>query len=141
MKTVGWTPVAEYRGVAILEQGGDQRTVWQGREYLTDGKTYIWILKGEDVVTIGMPDELACKEFIDLLRDQPALLDQVNPSYVGIFGGPPSSLRYASWSEAWGLLNKPWTGPVPEFRWDEAGGHFVATHWTRPLKWADPFGE
>ncbi len=35
-------PVAEYRGVALIERRGDKRTVWKGKQYPTDGGIYLW---------------------------------------------------------------------------------------------------
>jgi|TARA_Y100000034_G_scaffold135296_1_gene206624 hypothetical protein len=43
----GFAPVAEYMGVAILEGQGEEKTVWEGTEYGTDGRCYI-LLKSDD---------------------------------------------------------------------------------------------
>lgn len=60
-------PVAEYRGVALIERPGDKRTAWEGREYFTDGCIY---LMRRSVVAgmcelVGLPSEAIAKEFLD----------------------------------------------------------------------------
>jgi hypothetical protein len=64
-------PVAEYRGVALVEKPGDKRTVWEGREYFTDGWIYL-MRRGprRDVCEfIGLPSEAVVKEFLDEQSD------------------------------------------------------------------------
>lgn len=37
-----FAPVIEYKGVCILEASGNLRAVWNGQEYRTDGKVYLF---------------------------------------------------------------------------------------------------
>src|SRR6516225_8351055 len=117
-----FAPVAEYRGVCILEKHGHQRAVWHGREYQTDGMFYvIWWVGDEkkEICALGLPDELACKELIDGIRDQPDLINASNEP-------PLASYHYLSWIEAWEMTAKrSWEGPVPKWYWSETAGHFL----------------
>lgn len=63
-----FAPVAEYRGVAILERTGTVRAVWNGSEYRTDGKVYVWF-QTEEPAQVGMiefPTERDVKEVLDV---------------------------------------------------------------------------
>lgn len=67
MNNAGFAPVAEYRGVVILEQTGNVRAVWDGKEYRTDGKVYVWFQADEPghVGMIEFPTERDVKEVLD----------------------------------------------------------------------------
>jgi uncharacterized small protein (DUF1192 family) len=60
-------PVAEYRGVALIERPGKKRTVWKGREYFSNGCIYMMRrshLEGQAEL-IGWPSEAIAKAFIE----------------------------------------------------------------------------
>jgi len=60
-------PVAEYRGVALIERPGNQRTVWEGREYYTDGRIYVMRRSPVEgyCELVGLPSEAIAKAFLD----------------------------------------------------------------------------
>ncbi len=60
-------PVAEYRGVALIERPGDKRTVWEGREYFSDGCIYLMRRSGVKGMCelIGLSSEAIAKEVLD----------------------------------------------------------------------------
>ena len=59
--------VAEYRGRALIERPGNNRTVWEGREYFTDGKMYVMRRSDQPGMCqlIGLPSEPVAKAFLD----------------------------------------------------------------------------
>ncbi len=97
-----WTPVAEYRGVAIWEKAGNRRAVWHGCEYFTDGLSYVFWWDGDGMVAhLGLPDERAARELIDAIRDNPSRLNAENEL-------PLADQEYLDWTEAWqGVTKKP----------------------------------
>jgi hypothetical protein len=114
-----FSPVAEYRGIAILEKAGDKRAVWRGHEYATDGLTYVFWWDDDGMMSVlGLPDERAVKELIDAVRDNPEALDAANSI-------PLADRKYLSWREAMEVLRKePYTGETPTWYWDDLAGHF-----------------
>lgn len=80
-------PVAEYRGVALVEHAGDKRAVWRGTEYRTDGRVWLYVRPGQEaavrsalgtpaplepsasefIASIGLPNERTAKELLDTL--------------------------------------------------------------------------
>ena len=54
MSEVKLAIVAEYKGVAIMERAGSKRAAWRGRDYFTDGLSYLMSQqpKGEEAVTL-----------------------------------------------------------------------------------------
>jgi hypothetical protein len=114
-----WSPVAEYRGIAILEKAGDKRTVWHGHEYFTDGLTYVfWRAEDGVIGQFGLPNERVVKDLIDEVRDNPTLLDAENDL-------PLAGREYLDWRDAWEVVTKqPWKGETPKWYWGEKAGHF-----------------
>ena len=61
-----FAPVIEYKGVCILEGSGNLRAVWNGQEYRTDGKVYLFSEEAPGVVgIIVLPNERDAKEVLD----------------------------------------------------------------------------
>lgn len=62
-----FAPVAEYRGVAILGRRGAVRAVWNGNEYGTDCKVYVWFQTDypNKVGMIEFPTERDVKDVLD----------------------------------------------------------------------------
>lgn len=61
-----YAPVAEFRGVGVLEREGSVRAMWNGTEYATDGKVYAFFQ--DDPGTVGVlvfPTERDLKEVLD----------------------------------------------------------------------------
>ena len=57
MSEVKLAIVAEYKGVAIMERAGSKRAAWRGRDYFTDGLSYlIQQPKGEEAVHSGVKE-------------------------------------------------------------------------------------
>jgi hypothetical protein len=121
-------PVAEYRGVAIVEMSGNKRAVWQGVEYRTDGHSWLILRPGmeakfhqlfspdkitsstppDNVSMIAPPDERAAKEILD---------------EVARTGESPTSF-FLSFREVLMLLGEP-ARAIPPVKWDEKQGLFV----------------
>lgn len=64
------TPVCEYMGVAFCERNGDVPKTYQGKEYTTDGKTYI--IRGEpnedgELFCYIIDTEIEAKELVEKL--------------------------------------------------------------------------
>jgi len=56
MSEVKLAIVAEYKGVTIMERAGSKRAAWSGKDYFTDGLSYLMSQqpKGkEDVTLVG----------------------------------------------------------------------------------------
>ncbi|MHB0958238.1 MAG: hypothetical protein ACYC0X_12230 [Pirellulaceae bacterium] len=125
-------PVAEYWGVAIVEIAGNNRAVWNGVEYGTDGRSWLisrpgmesqfnqlfpppkWVselarstLPGH-VVLLGLPDERNAKEILD---------------EVVRIGENPASF-FLSFRDVMAILDGP-SGLCPPTKWDEEQGVFV----------------
>ena len=62
-----FAPVAEYRGVAILENAnGNRRSVWNGVEYCTDGKVHFFGHAEAGMLRVlGFETERDAKEVLD----------------------------------------------------------------------------
>ena len=62
-----FAPVAEYRGVAILENAnGNRRSVWNGVEYCTDGKVHFFgHAEAGMLLVLGFETERDAKEILD----------------------------------------------------------------------------
>lgn len=107
-------PVAEYKGIAIVEVRGDKRASWYGHEYRTDGKTYL--LSWEDDKTVeylGLESERIAKEVIDEIRANP--------------NGENCNRDWLSWREAYEVFTKESCNVEPPvWYWDEKAGHFVS---------------
>lgn len=74
-----YAPVIEYRGICILERQGNVRAVWNGKEYRTDGKAYLFSEGTPGVVgIIALPNERDAKEVLDhaLVGDRVLQVDQ-----------------------------------------------------------------
>lgn len=97
-----WAPVAEYRGVALLERPGNVWKDWQGDQYATDGHIWLWFREGGK--GIGIPSERLAKAHLDELT---------NPSAV-----------YFSMKECFAMLGVA-DATVHAYRWDEAKEAFV----------------
>ena len=95
------------------------QVAWLGREYLTDGRWYVyWWDASHTVLTgLGRPTERDVKDRIDALHDHPQELESENL--------PPVAQRCLSWVEAHQLLGRPWQGEVPRWCWDDQSAHFV----------------
>ena len=66
-----YSPVIEYRGVAILERKGNVRAVWNGREYATDGKLHLMFLSRPDKYGLmSFNSEREAKDFLDVYLAQ-----------------------------------------------------------------------
>lgn len=90
-----FAPVIEYKGVGILEREGDVRAVWNGREYRTDGKVYLFAENSAGLIDIiGLPNERDAKDVLDhaLVGDRLLQLDL------------DTRLRLLSWEECVRLL-------------------------------------
>jgi hypothetical protein len=74
-----FAPVIEYKGVSILEKHGNFRAVWNGQEYRTDGKAYLFseVIPGV-VGIIVLPNERDAKAVLDnaLVGDRILQVDQ-----------------------------------------------------------------
>jgi hypothetical protein len=118
-----FSPVAEYRGIALIERHGNKGAAWLGKDYKTDGRTYLFTwAEEEQVATFGLPNERAAKEFIDSLRDCPEEITGEDGQQDALLTGG----RYLNFKEAYLLLaKKPWTGEIPSWLWDEGAGVFV----------------
>lgn len=108
--------VAEYRGVALLEKAGDVRSVWNGKEYFTDGRTYVFF-KSDDAEFMGLwsfDSERVAKAFIECYRDTPEELpaDYQRPL-----------LNYKQMYEV--LHRKPYEGEPPIYAFNEEIGAFT----------------
>ncbi len=120
-------PVAEYRGIALVERRGEKRTVWRGVEYRTDGqvhllkrsaaneKTEIWTLESEK----------AAKAVIDSMFEpgspQCDFTDRVltNPPY-----GSEVGLDFLSVLDVL-IVSKACEEVIADFlRWRNSGGHW-----------------
>jgi hypothetical protein len=121
-------PVAEYRGVAIAERPGNQRAVWKGVDYHTNGHSWLIFRPGSDarfcelfspewvsesthpdcICMIAQPDERTAKELLDAMAN---------------VGENPTSY-FLSFPEIMALLGGP-SGVNPPTRWDEQQGVFV----------------
>ena len=111
----GWNPVtlapvAEYRGVALCERGGDKLAVWNGIEYHTDGLIWLCYRKLDDdkLRCIGLPDERVAKAYLDEHPDPATEFLSVREIITDVMRVPPD--------------RQP---PAPCTIWDEAAGHFV----------------
>lgn len=60
-----YAPVAEYKGVALLEREGSRRAVWDGAEYGTDGNIYIFAKNGLAIEILEIPTEQDAKFLLD----------------------------------------------------------------------------
>lgn len=111
-----FAPVAEYRNVCVLEKRGEKRAVWQGQEYLTDGKAYVaYRDEATDVRgAFGFENEGDAKIFIDVFHDAP---DTIDPKFH------KRLLNYKEVYEA--LHHTPYIGEVPTYIFSEADGVFV----------------
>jgi len=108
--------VAEYRNVAILERAGNVKSFWEGREYFTDGRTYIFF-KAESADLVGrwsFDNERDAKKFIDCARDFP---DDVPEGFRN------SALNYKEMYQV--LHQKPHKGEVPVYIFNEKIGAFT----------------
>jgi hypothetical protein len=104
------TPIAEYRGVCVLERGGDVRAIWQGREYTTDGSSYVMLkpTPGADVIKLlAFPTERMIKQYLDS-----------GPGSRGIH-------LLCSWAEVHRVVGRSASREVPRYRWDDFQGVFV----------------
>ena len=117
-----FAPVAEYRNVAVLEKRGDKRAVWQGQEYLTDGKAYVAYRDAATDVrgAFGFESEGDAKTFIDVFHDTP---DTIDPNFL------KRLLNYKEVYEA--LHNTPYIGEVPMYIFNESEGVFVRANGAR----------
>jgi hypothetical protein len=115
--------VAEYRGVAVLEKRGDQRAVWQGQEYFTDGHAYIgWRDDAADEYgAYRMECEGDVKAFIDAWHDDP-----------DNFGEEYRKRLLLSYRDVYQSLHKkPFVGEVPQYVFDSVQGVFVRVNGAR----------
>tara|TARA_R110002111_G_scaffold100976_6_gene156458 strand:+ start:18268 stop:18756 length:489 start_codon:yes stop_codon:yes gene_type:complete len=74
-----YSPVAEYKGIALVEKDGDIRTSWKGTTYFTDGNIHLWMKceddnKDEHLTRIILPSdgysaEANAKDFIDEMNE------------------------------------------------------------------------
>jgi hypothetical protein len=114
-----FSPVAEYRGVAILERRGDKRAAWMGKEYQTDGWCYVFARSGtKDILTLGLPCEREAKEVIDAL-------------IAGPVEGMPPVEDLLSYHQVLKVLDVPsehleaYRRAELRWRWDDIQGVFV----------------
>lgn len=62
----GFAPVIEYRGVCILEKSGDVRAIWNGQEYRTDGRAYIFVHRYKNAFEVlCLRNEKDAKDILD----------------------------------------------------------------------------
>ena len=101
--------IAEYRNVALLEKRGDKRSVWQGKEYFTDGHVYVPWTNGIDRGAYVLDSELEAKTFIDGFSDN----NNTDKTLLG----------YKVVHEL--LSGKPFVGPTPNYIFDKKSGVFV----------------
>ena len=109
MSEVKLAIIAEYKGVAIMERAGSKRAAWRGRDYFTDGLSYLMSQqpKGEEAVTlVGFPHEALIKEFLD---EQPQA----------------DLLQWCSYEEAHRVICKSEPQGKPKFRWDDTQQVFI----------------
>jgi hypothetical protein len=101
-------PVAEYKGIAIVERAGAIRASWRGKEYFTDGLSYLMgrPKDGERVTLIGLPNEFVCKQFID---ERSA--DELR--------------HFCSYGEAYLIICKVKPTVTPTYHWDDIQSVFI----------------
>ena len=127
---IGMAPVAEYRGVAIVEIAGNKKAVWKGTEYGTDGRSWFVLRDGMaarfyerfptvhptpnqaertpgTLELIALPDERQAKMFLDGIAEE---------------GENPAAF-FHSCREILALMGEPPQRPLT--RWDEDQGLFV----------------
>lgn len=121
------SPVAEYRGIALVEMRGEKRAVWRGAEYRTDGRIHLLKRIGDDDAfeVWTLENEKAAKAVIDSMfeHDSPEFdfTDRVlaNPPYAGEVG-----LGFLSVLDVL-IVTKACEDVIGEFlRWKNSGGHW-----------------
>ena len=113
-------PVADYRGIAIVEMDGDRRAVWEGTEYATDGLFHVaWLDQtGSNWRFVGFPSERIARDFIDEYIE--GRCDPKTAEYV-------RNCRPIGQAEMLVLLGVSPEDIVPvAYVWDDAEGHFRA---------------
>lgn len=106
--------VAEYRSVALLEKAGTVSRFWQGKEYFTDGKTYLFF-KTDTAERMGLwafHNERDAKVFIDSYHDE-----EIPDSFQ------KPLLNYKEMYQV--LHQKPHVGEVPVYIFNEETGVFT----------------
>lgn len=121
------SPVAEYRGIALVEMRGEKRAVWRRAEYRTDGRIHLLKRIGDDdaLEVWTLESEKAAKAVIDSMfePDSPEcdFTDRVlaNPPYTSDVGlGLLSVLDVLIVSKASDELVRD------HLRWKNGGGHW-----------------
>ena len=128
-----YAPVAEYRGVAILENAnGDRRAEWNGVEYFTDGKVYFFGDGKPGMLRIlRFETEREAKEVLDHCLVGERLLKSANGTIRLLSRDECVHLLFQDDPEvmAQGLALEPCR------IWDEDAGLFVRTGERQP--WVD----
>lgn len=126
-RTNCFAPVAEYRGIALVERRGEKRAVWRGVEYRVDGNIHLLKTTGSDetIEIWTLESEIAAKAVIDSIfePDSPEsdLTDRViaNPPYDGEVG-----LGFLSVLDVL-IVSKACEEVIADFlRWKNSGGHW-----------------
>lgn len=120
-------PVAEYRGIALVERRGEKRAAWRGVEYRIDGHVYLLKRSGpdEELETWRLDSEKAAKAVTDSMFEpgspESDFTDRVlvNPPYAGEDGfGFLSVLDVL-------IVSKACEEVIAGFlRWKNSGGHW-----------------
>src|SRR6185437_1201687 len=106
--------IADYRNAAVLQKRGTQRMVWEGKEYFTDGKTYVGWKTEKEKGFFVFDEELHAKEFIDAHRDH---IESISEN---------SRMPLMTFREAfYELHQRPMLGDVPNFIFDETHKVFI----------------
>jgi hypothetical protein len=103
------SPVAEYKGIAIIEVKGSIRAFWRGKEYFTDGKSYLMHSGDEphSVAILGFPNEYVIKQFIDERHAK-------------------DLAKFYSYAQAYEAICKEKPTVIPTYHWDETQMVFIA---------------
>lgn len=119
-------PVAEWRGVAILEGAGDIEKEWDGQKYTTDGRAYCFFhsVDDKDIVQVMIvpPDE---ENGISAERCVKAILDSMSEEELA------RGLNYLKVLVHLGRDNqqyreyRTWRAAGGRFEWDEQNGVFT----------------
>jgi len=127
-----FTPVAEYRGIALVERRGEKRAVWRGVEYRVDGNIHLLKPTGSDetLEIWTLESESAAKAVIDSMfePDSPEcdFIERVltNPPYDGEVG-----LGFLSVLDVL-IVSKASEEVIADFlRWKNSGGHWEWDDW------------
>lgn len=120
-------PVAEYRGIALVERRGEKRAVWRGVEYRVDGNIHLLKRSGSDeaLEIWTLESEKAAKAVIDSMFEPDSqecdFTDRVltNPPYDSEVG-----LGFLSVLDVL-IVSKACEEVIADFlQWKNSGGHW-----------------